>query len=78
MFINKQIGSLCMDVIDYELRRYETMRNELDIRKQPKGSAPLSAKTSKEKLNRSTDDFLDIMNEEKPKEVRKSKQQGVE
>lgn len=66
---NTQIGSLCMDVIDYELRRYETMRNELDIRKQPKGSAPLSAKTSKEKLNRSTDDFLDIMNEEKPKEV---------
>lgn len=58
-----------MDVIDYELRRYETMRNELDVRKNPVTSAPLSAKSSKEKLNRSTDDFLDIMNEEKPKEV---------
>lgn len=59
-----------MDVIDYELRRYETMRNELDVRKQPNGSStPHSAKASKEKLNRSTDDFLDIMNEEKPKEV---------
>lgn len=58
-----------MDVIDYELRRYETMRNELDVRKNPDTSAPLSAKSSKEKLNRSTDDFLDIMNEEKPKEV---------
>ncbi|KAH8323758.1 hypothetical protein KR074_002968 [Drosophila pseudoananassae] len=65
-----KIGSLCMDVIDYELRRYETMRNELDVRKQPNGSStPHSAKASKEKLNRSTDDFLDIMNEEKPKEM---------
>lgn len=58
-----------MDVIDYELRRYESMRNELDIRKNPSGSAPLSAKASKEKLNNSNDDFLDLMNEEKPKEV---------
>ncbi|XP_032594240.1 kinesin-associated protein 3 [Drosophila grimshawi] len=69
LIVQYKIGSLCMDVIDYELRRYETMRNELDIRKQPNGSAPLSAKASKEKLNRSTDDALDIMNEEKPKEM---------
>lgn len=46
-----------MDVIDYELRRYETMRNELDIRKQPYDSTPVSAKASKEKLNPSSDDF---------------------
>ncbi|XP_020802115.1 kinesin-associated protein 3 [Drosophila serrata] len=70
LIVQYKIGSLCMDVIDYELRRYETMRNELDVRKQPNGcSTPHSAKASKEKLNRSTDDFLDIMNEEKPKEM---------
>ncbi|XP_067640565.1 kinesin-associated protein 3 isoform X4 [Eurosta solidaginis] len=69
VIVQYKIGSLCMDVIDYELRRYETMRNELDNRKNPVNSAPLSAKSSKEKLNRSTDDFLDIMNEEKPKEM---------
>ncbi|XP_068141377.1 LOW QUALITY PROTEIN: kinesin-associated protein 3 [Drosophila tropicalis] len=69
LIVQYKIGSLCMDVIDYELRRYETMRNELDVRKQPNGSTPQSAKASKEKLNRSTDDFLDIMNEEKPKEM---------
>ncbi|XP_020716835.1 kinesin-associated protein 3 isoform X2 [Ceratitis capitata] len=69
VIVQYKIGSLCMDVIDYELRRYETMRNELDVRKNPVTSAPLSAKSSKEKLNRSTDDFLDIMNEEKPKEM---------
>ncbi|XP_030378997.1 kinesin-associated protein 3 [Scaptodrosophila lebanonensis] len=69
LIVQYKIGSLCMDVIDYELRRYETMRNELDVRKNPNGSTPQSAKASKEKLNRSTDDFLDIMNEEKPKEM---------
>ncbi|XP_065362769.1 kinesin-associated protein 3 isoform X1 [Calliphora vicina] len=69
VIVQYKIGSLCMDVIDYELRRYESMRNELDIRKNPGGSAPLSAKASKEKLNNSTDDFLDLMNEEKPKEM---------
>ncbi|XP_036317889.1 kinesin-associated protein 3, partial [Rhagoletis pomonella] len=69
VIVQYKIGSLCMDVIDYELRRYESMRSELDVRKNPVSSAPLSAKSSKEKLNRSTDDFLDIMNEEKPKEM---------
>ncbi|XP_062138534.1 kinesin-associated protein 3 [Drosophila sulfurigaster albostrigata] len=69
LIVHYKIGSLCMDVIDYELRRYETMRNELDVRKQPYDSTPLSAKASKEKLNRSTDNFLDIMNEEKPKDM---------
>lgn len=51
-----------MDIIDFELRRYDNMKNELEVRKNPE--------SSKEKLNKSSDDFLDaIMNEEKPKEV---------
>lgn len=60
-----------MDVIDFELRRYETMRNELDVRKQPKCSTTLSEVAGKDKLNCSTDDSLDIMKEEKPKDVSK-------
>lgn len=60
-----------MDIIDFELRRYETMRNELDVRKHPNGSTPQSAKTGKDNLNRSTENSLDIMKEEKPKEVNK-------
>ncbi|XP_037932286.1 kinesin-associated protein 3-like [Teleopsis dalmanni] len=69
VIVQYKIGSLCMDVVDYELRRYESMRHELDVRRNPGSSTPMSAKQSKEKLNRSSDDFLDIMNEEKPKEM---------
>ncbi|XP_055375218.1 kinesin-associated protein 3 isoform X2 [Condylostylus longicornis] len=65
VIVQYKIGSLCMDVIDYELRRYESMRNELDVRKNPMESRD----ASKEKLNKSSEDFLDIMNEEKPKEM---------
>lgn len=54
-----QIGSLCMDVIDFELKRYEIMKNDLDARKNPNSKHSKNA------------DFLDsIMNEEKPKEVK--------
>lgn len=57
-----------MDVIDFELRRYDTMRNELDVRKQPSSSTP-SENAGKDMLNRSTEDSLDIMKEEKPIDV---------
>ncbi|CAD7091013.1 unnamed protein product [Hermetia illucens] len=62
VIVQYKIGSLCMDIIDFELRRYDNMKNELEVRKNPE--------SSKEKLNKSSDDFLDaIMNEEKPKEM---------
>ncbi|XP_030246509.1 kinesin-associated protein 3-like isoform X2 [Drosophila navojoa] len=69
LIVQYKIGSLCMDVIDFELRRYETMRNELDVRKQPNCSTTLSEVSGKDKLSCSTDDSLDIMKEEKPKDV---------
>lgn len=48
-----------MDVIDFELKRYEIMKNDLDTRKNPNTKSTKNA------------DFLDsIMNEEKPKEVK--------
>ncbi|XP_023169763.2 kinesin-associated protein 3 isoform X2 [Drosophila hydei] len=65
LIVQYKIGSLCMDVIDFELRRYDTMRNELDVRKQPSSSTP-SENAGKDMLNRSTEDSLDIMKEEKP------------
>ncbi|XP_055911716.1 kinesin-associated protein 3 isoform X1 [Eupeodes corollae] len=65
VIVKYKIGSLCMDVIDFELKRYENMRSELDVRKNPNASTRMS----KEKLNRSSDELLDIMNEEKPKEM---------
>lgn len=56
-----------MDIIEAELRRYESMRNKVDT---PKNNVqPDLQQKSREKLNKSSDDFLDIMNEEKPKEV---------
>lgn len=57
-----------MDIIEAELRRYESMRNKVDT---PKSNQPPELQqNSKDKLNKSSDDFLDIMNEEKPKEVK--------
>lgn len=50
-----------MDIIDYELKRFDTMKNDLEIRKNPE---------SKNKDTSKSSDFLDtIMNEEKPKDV---------
>lgn len=62
-----------MDVIDYELRRYESMRNDLDARKN-RGSASssntnLSMGGSRGKDLDKSEENLDIMNEEKPKDV---------
>ncbi|XP_032289317.1 kinesin-associated protein 3 isoform X2 [Drosophila virilis] len=69
LIVQYKIGSLCMDIIDFELRRYETMRNELDVRKHPNGSTPQSAKTGQDSHNRGTENSLDIMKEERPKEM---------
>lgn len=50
-----------MDIIDYELKRYENMKNDLETRKNPETKNKDTCKSS---------DYLDtIMNEEKPKEV---------
>lgn len=56
-----------MDIIEAELRRYESMRNKVDSPKN--NQQPEIQQNNKDKLNKSSDDFLDIMNEEKPKEV---------
>lgn len=53
-----------MDVIDFELKRYEIMKNDLENRKNPNSK-------SKDNNSKSADYLDSIMNEEKPKEVRK-------
>lgn len=54
-----------MDIIDYELKRYDTMKNDLETRKNPDATKPPARDSSR------SSDFLDtLMNEEKPKDVR--------
>jgi hypothetical protein len=62
VIVQYKIGSLCMDVIEYELKRYEQMKQDLDKRK--------NAESGAKDMNKSQDN-LDgtIMNVEKPKEV---------
>ncbi|KAL5275601.1 KIFAP3 family protein [Megaselia abdita] len=67
VIVQYKIGSLCMDIIEAELRRYESMRNKVDTPKS--NQQPENQLNNKDKLNKSSDDFLDIMNEEKPKEM---------
>lgn len=64
VIVNYKIGSLCMDVIDHELKRYDQTKTDLDHRKNPDNK-------DKEKEKEKTADNVDItlMNEEKPKDV---------
>ena len=55
-----------MDIIEYELRRYDNMKNKIDNQKM---NTHQQNKNIKDNLNKSSEDFLDIMDEEKPKEV---------
>lgn len=62
VIVQYKIGSLCMDVIEHELKRYDQMKQDLDRRK--------NADTVKNDVNKSQDN-LDgsIVNVEKPKDV---------
>jgi Kinesin-associated protein (KAP) len=54
-----------MDVIDYELKRYEQMKNDLEVRRNPEAN-----KLKDQTLNKSHEGLFDtIMNEEKPREM---------
>uniref|UniRef100_A0A182P2A7 Kinesin associated protein kap n=1 Tax=Anopheles epiroticus TaxID=199890 RepID=A0A182P2A7_9DIPT len=78
VIVNYKIGSLCMDVIDYELRRYDQMKHDIDARKSMSASGcstgsggpkepremdtPVGVKSSTEQLDT-------IIDQEKPKEM---------
>lgn len=61
VIVQYKIGSLCMEVIEFELKRYEQMKADLDLKKS--GSASSEAVTSKSM------DAVDLMEIEKPKEM---------
>lgn len=53
-----------MDIVDYELKRYESMKNDLETRRNP------DSNRLREKETTRSSDYLDaIMNEERPKEM---------
>ncbi|XP_055711983.1 kinesin-associated protein 3 [Phlebotomus papatasi] len=66
VIVNHKIGSLCMDVIDYELKRYEQMKNDLEMRRNPDGKPEKQVVTQQ---STESADMIDIMNEEKPKDM---------
>lgn len=64
-----QIGSLCMDMIDFELKRNETMRNDLEMRRNPElNGRPRSDSQSRDQ-SKSADFLYTLMSEEKPRDV---------
>lgn len=64
VIVQHKIGSLCMDVIEYELRRFDQMKAELEMRKS--GGSMSGSRSS---INKSLDDSLDLENEERPREM---------
>ncbi|XP_058816467.1 kinesin-associated protein 3 [Topomyia yanbarensis] len=67
VIVNYKIGSLCMDVIDYELRRYEQMKSDLDARKGVVGNE--KGKEKEKEVNKSAEYLDTIVDQEKPKEM---------
>lgn len=66
VIVQYKIGSLCMDVIDYELKRYDQMKNDLETRKNPDN---VNRQVQQREVAKSSDYLDTIMNEEKPKEM---------
>ncbi|XP_055301078.1 kinesin-associated protein 3 [Sitodiplosis mosellana] len=60
-----KIGSLCMDVVDSELKRYDTMQSDLENFKKSFDNLNAADKDQ----SKSFDDLDTLMNEEKPKEM---------
>lgn len=56
-----------MDVIEFELKRYEAMQNDLENRKSSYENVSSTAKSKDQ--SKSADDLDALMNEEKPREV---------
>lgn len=68
VIVNYKIGSLCMDVIDYELRRYDQMKNDLDARKSSSAGSEKGKEKEKD-VNKSAEYLDTIVDQEKPKEM---------
>nr|XP_040224868.1 kinesin-associated protein 3 [Anopheles coluzzii] len=77
VIVNYKIGSLCMDVIDYELRRYDQMKHDIDARKSMSASSCSTGSGKERDLDggvagggkSSTEQLDTIIDQEKPKEM---------
>lgn len=67
IIVQYKIGSLCMDIIEYELKRYDQMKLDLDKRKNPENNSNNS--NNKEMVENREELNGILMNVEKPKEV---------
>lgn len=64
VIVQYKIGSLCMEVIEFELKRYDQMKNDLEAKKNPENSKKTGTET------KSVENSIDtLMDEEKPKEM---------
>lgn len=64
-----QIGSLCMDVIDYELKRFDAMQKDLENKRDSVESEHSKTGIKPKDQSKSVDDLDTLMDEERPKEV---------
>lgn len=61
-----------MEVIDYELKRFDAMQKDLDSKRDSAQNENSKAGTKKKDQSKSVDDLDTLMDEEKPKEVCRS------
>lgn len=70
VIVQYKIGSLCMEVIEYELKRYDQMKHDLDLKKNPDKEKDSDKEKEKEKETSKSIEGVDtIMDEEKPKDM---------
>lgn len=60
-----------MDVIDYELKRYDAMQKDLESKRDSAENESSKAGIKTKDQSKSVDDLDTLMDEEKPKEVSK-------
>lgn len=71
VIVQYKIGSLCMEVIEFELKRYDQMKHDLELKKNPDQTSSKEKKNNLEKeAAKSMENSIDtIMDEEKPKDM---------
>ncbi|PSN55423.1 Kinesin-associated protein 3 [Blattella germanica] len=77
VILQYKVGSLCMEVIDYELRRYDQWKDDLEVRRRKceSGNAPSQAQTQTSAsidLRRRVSDGLNSHNSELATELRRT------
>uniref|UniRef100_A0A336KQW8 CSON014644 protein n=1 Tax=Culicoides sonorensis TaxID=179676 RepID=A0A336KQW8_CULSO len=72
VIVQYKIGSLCMEVIEFELKRYDQMKQDLELKKNPdqiSSGKEKKGNLEKESIKSMENSIDTIMDEEKPKEM---------